>query len=392
MAFDARTVGLLVSEHFSKMVDLQNISDIHIKTYGAIPLTTGSDFGQLADRYIDNFFRCEFDGDYRLIGLPLLTGSKSARNEFRSRIVIPQLAQAEWLVESTISFAGDTRECLAIVMPGASLGDTSAIIDPFTASYYLAPEVLVERASKRIVRKFKNGFGTQVAVYEAYVKAECAGSVLRACEGWAKGSEARPTMSAHVDYKKSTSNGCCTIDYAFAGTGGWPNVTIKWSAKKSKFEISVGGWGWQYFQEAGSISDCCPVATPTSFGTASQNGVSIGSSIGASRDSEEAGNAEVTCATIFPDLPGCDAKDGYDLTWEELLDKVRAGEGLDKDHPLRSERARQNDEGDYPGIGYHYNFYDDRNQGKPVGGGFGVKCCRDSPAGPQTGWKFKWTA
>lgn len=392
MALDARTVGILVSEHFAKMVDLQNISDIQIKTYGTTKLDSSSAINTLADQYIDNFFRCVFDETHQLVGLKDLKGSKGAKKEFKSRIVIPQLSSAEWLVTSMISFAGDTKTCYSIVLPDAGVGDTTKIIDPFTASYYLAPEHSIERASKRIIRKFNNGFGIQVASYEAYVKVTCAGSVVRACEGWATGQDSTPTMSAHTNYKKSSSNGCCTVDYAFAGTGGWPDVTIKWSAKNSKFEISVGGYGWKYFNEVGSISDCCPISNATSTGAESGNGISIGSTVGSSEELGEEEGLEISCATIFPSLPECSEDDGYDLSWDELLKKVRDGEGLSKNHPLRNERALQNDDGDYPEVGYHFNFYDDKNQGKHVGGGFGVRCCKDTQGGPQTSWKYKWTA
>ena len=110
--------------------------------------------------------------------------------------------------------------------------------------------------SNHYIKRFNNGFGFNAATYEAKIEADCETGTLQ-CLPSVSATDNTPMMSATKQSSVRKVGHCCYLDFAFVGTGGWPDITIKWNSKNVKFEITVGGYGWKYFDYSGTIRDCC---------------------------------------------------------------------------------------------------------------------------------------
>lgn len=227
MSIDREEAKRLALGHIKALTFKQKVSDLHVRVVAAEELGPRSDTGRIADRYIADFFRARFDERRRFVGFLPISGDADQTRQFKQRIIEPLVAKSVCAVTLHLRYFGEVATCHVLLADGAKVGDVGTIVDPFTTSFMVGPLIEFSRGSKTVTRKFYNGFGSLAATYTAHVDATCAGCRVRVCDGYASGNDSTPTMSAHVDFKKSVQNDCCVVDYAFAGTGGWPDVGVR---------------------------------------------------------------------------------------------------------------------------------------------------------------------
>lgn len=256
----------VVNEHFKLFASKQKLIDFTAFAQSATEITGSTDRRSLAAQFADNFVYSSVGDDGHLAQLVHLA-SAPGKDEFVDKVVMPQAAGAQYFVTVHVSWGQEKYIVYAFVKDGAFAGDLNKIVDPITGTFQVRSQNSVIRGSERRTLDFTNGFGQQAAHYEVYISARCNGDSPETCDGFASGTDSTPLMSARVDYKVRKTAHCCVVDYVLIGTGGVPDIKISYSNEKSKFEAEISGFGWQYLNEAGSLSDCCPVRPQLSEST-----------------------------------------------------------------------------------------------------------------------------
>ena len=386
------TISMLESyEYLGPIRNEKELEDIRNWTFDNLIMLSG-------DVLRKDTLKLETLEDYEEIGIPRLEPMKAQLEHRKNRRIHARFLYSKILDEIKLGFrviklnwkAGNNSFSTLAVSSVSGLKHDSMLSNMFNVeSEEVEKEAIMSDCKRRRVTWiFTNTTRGKVT---ACLTAICTNPIQ--CDGSAEGwMNLGDYVSQLVPFPGAPVGNCCrstwiwglmtplvsgTVTIAAAAPGVRATGTITFSGVGSRAGGSV------------TMRDCCP-AIPTGTTTGGTIG---GTSVGTSGDENEI-SGDPTCESIFPALPKCkNVDESYDLTsFEELEDAIRRGAGLPDNHPVRPERARQNDEGDYPGVGWHYNFYDDRDGGKPIGGGFGIQCCKDTEAGPNTSnWRYKYT-
>ncbi|NRA95951.1 MAG: hypothetical protein HRU14_07040 [Planctomycetes bacterium] len=241
---------------------LMNTLNAHINTFASLNysgtltattsiheiVTTQSNKPVLASLIADNWHVIDPYG----ATFPAITGIGKAN--FIASELMPRLVTGALVARVDWDLSGTTMTDYALVTPGATVGDTDAIQEGVTGWFTVPTSYSADGGGcpSTFSESFKNGFGSVVANYNAYVA--CFNGN---CVGSASANDAGPGCSAQAEYSVRCANNTCLLDYAFVGSCGFPSVSFD----SSNFSFSVSGFGWSYFNASGTLCKTCNCGT-----------------------------------------------------------------------------------------------------------------------------------
>lgn len=238
-----------LEHHLRTFIERNAMEQLAFEVGAVDPLTTGTDQLAVAREFVERLAYLEVGDQGFPIALRTLEGPSEDAEAFAESL-LPHVVSGGSVVD-VHWYLGETRATtVALVKPGATVGDLYAIVEPVTA-FFRREEI---HAPASYHRTFRDGFGMIAAQYFCDARISCAADGTYLATGVVEAYDRGPLCSAISSKHLEQTANCCVNECRFVGFCGWPAIRVEYG---DAFAVQLGAFTWTYFTSAPDIGPIC---------------------------------------------------------------------------------------------------------------------------------------